>query len=155
VVRHSGDRNGAPADTLIGERREFISSPYPYGQSYEDVFPAMAAFLREVTRDCNGRRLLVIGHSATRWALDVLINHQRLEDLVDAPFNWRPGWEYTIPPNLRLLTGLISKNNITCANQVGKSVTQCTVMMGDDLFRWKHGGGERRVSVRYERYLVA
>jgi hypothetical protein len=53
----------------------------------------MAAFLREVTRG----RLLLIGHSATRWALDALINRQRLEDLVDAPFNWRPGWEYTIP----------------------------------------------------------
>jgi alpha-ribazole phosphatase/probable phosphoglycerate mutase len=57
----------------------------------------MAAFLREVIRDWNGRRLLLIGHSATRWALDALINHERLEDLVDAPFNWRPGWEYAIP----------------------------------------------------------
>ena len=92
-----GDWNGAPADTLAGKRRQFISSPYPNGQSYEDVLAAMAAFLREVTRYWNGRRLLLIGHSATRWALDALINHQRLEDLVDAPFNWRPGWEYAIP----------------------------------------------------------
>src|SRR5689334_23921037 len=33
-------------------------------------------------------------------ALDALINHGRLEDLVDAPFNWRPGWEYAIPETL-------------------------------------------------------
>jgi broad specificity phosphatase PhoE len=92
-----GDWNGAPVDTLIGKRRQFISSPYLNGQSYEDVVRSMAAFLREVTRDWSGRRLLVIGHSATRWALDTLINRRRLEDLVDAPFNWRTGWEYTIP----------------------------------------------------------
>ena len=92
-----GDWNGVPVDTLVGKRRQFIGSPYPNGQSYADVLASMAAFLRDVTRDWNGCRLLLIGHSATRWALDALINHQRLEDLVDAPFNWRPGWEYAIP----------------------------------------------------------
>jgi broad specificity phosphatase PhoE len=92
-----GDWNGSPVNTLIGKRRGFISSPYPNGQSYGDVLAAMAAFLREVIRDWNGRRLLLIGHSGTRWALDALINHERLEDLVDAPFDWRPGWEYAIP----------------------------------------------------------
>jgi alpha-ribazole phosphatase/probable phosphoglycerate mutase len=95
-----GDWNGSPVDTLVGKRRGFIGSPYPNGQSYEDVLAAMAAFLREVIRDWNGRRLLLIGHSATRWALDALINHERLEDLVDAPFSWRPGWEYAIPNTL-------------------------------------------------------
>jgi alpha-ribazole phosphatase/probable phosphoglycerate mutase len=92
-----GDWNGVPVDTLVGRRRQFISSPYPNGQSYADVLASMAALLREATRDWNGRRLLLIGHSATRWALDALINHQRLEHLVDAPFNWQPGWEYAIP----------------------------------------------------------
>jgi len=95
-----GDWNGVPVDTLVGKRRQFIGSPYSNGQSYADVVASMAAFLREVTRDWNGCRLLLIGHSATRWALDALINHERLEDLVDAPFNWRPGWEYTIPTTL-------------------------------------------------------
>jgi broad specificity phosphatase PhoE len=92
-----GDWNGVPVDTLVGKRRQCISSPYPNGQSYSDVVASMAAFLREMTRDWSSRRLLPIGHSATRWALDALINRQRFEDLVDAPFNWRPGWEYTIP----------------------------------------------------------
>jgi broad specificity phosphatase PhoE len=92
-----GDWNGAPVDTLAGKRHQFISSRYPNGQSYEDVLGSIAALLREVTRDWSGCRLLLIGHSAARWALDTIINHQRLEDLVDAPFNWRSGWEYTIP----------------------------------------------------------
>jgi alpha-ribazole phosphatase/probable phosphoglycerate mutase len=76
-----GDWNGSPVDTLIGKRRGFISSPYPNGQSYGDVLAAIAVFLREAIRDWNGRRLLLIGHSATRWALDVLINHAAGIDL--------------------------------------------------------------------------
>ena len=99
-----GDWNGTPIDTLTGKRRQFISSPYPNGQCYKDVLGSMAAFLREATREWRGRRLLVIGHSATRWALEALINHERLEDLVDAPFDWREGWEYTLPGGWVTLT---------------------------------------------------
>jgi hypothetical protein len=39
--------------------------------------------------------VLVIGHSATRWALDHLLSGRALEELVDAPVDWRPGWYYT------------------------------------------------------------
>jgi len=42
------------------------------------------------------RRILVIGHSATRWALEHLLAGRALEDLVDAPFDWQPGWRYRI-----------------------------------------------------------
>ena len=42
----------------------------------------------------DGRRVLVIGHSATRWALEVLVGGRSLEELVDAPFDWQPGWVY-------------------------------------------------------------
>jgi hypothetical protein len=37
----------------------------------------------------------VIGHVATRWALDHL-RGVPLEQLVVAPFDWRPGWEYVL-----------------------------------------------------------
>ena len=92
-----GDWNGAPVAALVGKRRQFVGSPYPNGQSYQDVVAAMAAFLGELARDWSGRRLLVIGHSVTRWALQALIDHEPLEDLVDAPFDWREGWEYLLP----------------------------------------------------------
>lgn len=92
-----GNWNGTPVATLLGKRRQFITAPYPNGQSYENVLWAMAGFLSEVMGDWDGGSILVIGHAATRWALDALVNHERLEDLVDAPFNWREGWTYTIP----------------------------------------------------------
>ncbi len=43
-----------------------------------------------------GARVLIIGHVATRWALDHLLNGIALEALVTAEFNWREGWEYVL-----------------------------------------------------------
>ncbi|MEV0586488.1 hypothetical protein [Nonomuraea sp. NPDC050310] len=42
--------------------------------------------------------LLVIAHSANRWALQHLLNGIPLEDLVNAPFTWQPGWTFHFPP---------------------------------------------------------
>lgn len=92
-----GAWNGAPVERLAGQRRDFVRRPYPGGQSYQDVAGAMAAFLEEATRRWDGRRILVIGHSATRWALEALVHEARLEDLVDAPFRWQEGWAYAVP----------------------------------------------------------
>jgi hypothetical protein len=51
-----------------------------------------AGFLAEL----EGERILLIGHSSTRLALEVTANGRRLEDLVTAPFAWQPGWEYVL-----------------------------------------------------------
>jgi broad specificity phosphatase PhoE len=42
-------------------------------------------------------RVLVIGHTATRWALDHLLAGADLAELVVAPFGWRKGWTYELP----------------------------------------------------------
>jgi len=44
----------------------------------------------------DGERILVIGHAATQWALEHLLNGVPLEALVDAPFEWQEGWEYRL-----------------------------------------------------------
>jgi hypothetical protein len=38
----------------------------------------------------------VIGHVATRWALDHYLRGIPLEDLVNEIFAWQPGWEYRL-----------------------------------------------------------
>jgi len=40
--------------------------------------------------------VLVIAHSAQRFALRHLLEGESLEDVVDAPFAWQPGWEYLV-----------------------------------------------------------
>ena len=95
-----GDWNGAPVSAMIRSgRSKYIVQPYPNGQSYSDVVYAMAGFLDDLIANWSGHRVLIVGHSATRWALDYLINHVPLEDPVDAPFNWQKGWSYILPPN--------------------------------------------------------
>jgi alpha-ribazole phosphatase/probable phosphoglycerate mutase len=56
----------------------------------------MRSFLDELLPAYEGKRVLVIGHSATRWALEHLLEGKPLEELVDAPFAWQEGWTYTL-----------------------------------------------------------
>jgi broad specificity phosphatase PhoE len=92
-----GDLNGAPV-TQLEPRRRFVDEPYPGGQSYRDCVGLFRRFLVDVAREFDGRRVLVIAHSAQRYALRHLLEGVPLEELVDAPFQWREGWEYVVGP---------------------------------------------------------
>jgi len=39
--------------------------------------------------------VLVIGHIATRWGLEIALPGTPLEVLAARPFAWEPGWEYS------------------------------------------------------------
>jgi broad specificity phosphatase PhoE len=95
-----GTWNGLPVARLERERVQRISRPFPGGESYLQVALRVADFLEELARDRNGARVVVVGHSATRWALDHLLNGAALPDLVAAPFDWRQGWSYEVPRRL-------------------------------------------------------
>jgi alpha-ribazole phosphatase/probable phosphoglycerate mutase len=56
----------------------------------------MAGFLADVREEWQGATVLVVSHSANRWALQNLLHGTALEQLVDAPFDWQPGWEYEL-----------------------------------------------------------
>jgi broad specificity phosphatase PhoE len=92
-----GVLNGAPVARVAADRRRRIDEPFPDGESYRDVVARTRDLLRDLAAGWDGRRLVLIGHSANRWALDHLLHGARLEDLVDAPFAWREGWLYTLP----------------------------------------------------------
>ncbi len=92
-----GELNGCPVTLLATERARRIDEPFPGGQSYRQVLAATDAFLHELATHWNRSRILVIAHSANRWALDCLLTGASLQDLVQAPFNWQPGWSYTLP----------------------------------------------------------
>ncbi|MEV4278569.1 histidine phosphatase family protein [Actinoplanes xinjiangensis] len=92
-----GTFNGTPVSELARIRSQHIHQPFPEGQSYQDVVAQTRDFLSEVVRDWDGKKVLLIAHSANRWALDNLLTGVPLEDQVDAPFAWREGWHYTLP----------------------------------------------------------
>jgi broad specificity phosphatase PhoE len=92
-----GSMNGKPRPELDALRRSKLDEPWPGGESWREAVERVEGFLREVSDARAGERVLVIGHVATRWALDHYANGVALEALVDEPFAWQEGWEYVLP----------------------------------------------------------
>jgi broad specificity phosphatase PhoE len=91
-----GELNGAPVEQLALVRRRHVDLPFPGGESYRQVVERTRAFLNDVAARHDGERIVVIAHSANRWALDHLVNGALLAELVDAPFAWQEGWLYVV-----------------------------------------------------------
>lgn len=91
-----GDLNGAPVARLDAVRAQHVDEPFPGGESYRDVVSRTERFLGDLTLRWNGSRVVVIAHSANRWALQHLLGGRPLEALVGAPFDWQPGWEFVL-----------------------------------------------------------
>jgi 2,3-bisphosphoglycerate-dependent phosphoglycerate mutase len=89
-----GSRNGMPAAEMHAHRRDHLDTPYPQGESWRQAVARVGRFLTDLPFRWDGRRVLVIGHVATRWGFDHIIDGVPLEDLVAEEFGWRPGWEY-------------------------------------------------------------
>jgi broad specificity phosphatase PhoE len=100
-----GELNGAPVSVVHRERRDRVDTPFPGGQSYREVAGAVRQLLDELLRDRDGQRVLLVGHAATRFALDHLLTGCRLETAVTAPFAWREGWTYELTADTARLGG--------------------------------------------------
>ena len=89
-----GERNGMPVAEL--HRDLHLDDPYPGGESWRQAVDRAGRFLEDIPMRWTGRRVGVIGHTATRWAFDHRLAGEDLEHLVEAPFEWREGWTYTL-----------------------------------------------------------
>jgi 2,3-bisphosphoglycerate-dependent phosphoglycerate mutase len=92
-----GEQNGAARDELDRTRREYLDHPYPGGESWRQATQRVKYSLDDLGVRWKSCRVLVIGHIATRWALEHYLNGVPLEDLAGAQFTWQPGWEYFSP----------------------------------------------------------
>ena len=92
-----GDLNGAPVATLTADRASRIEVPFPGGESYREVVNRTRDLLRDLARDWDGQRVVLIAHSANRWALQTLLEGTPLAEAVAAPFEWQEGWSYSVP----------------------------------------------------------
>ncbi len=91
-----GDLNGTSADHIGILRAQHIDVPYPNGQSYRQVVEQVRELLRHVAKSYSGKRVVFIGHSATKWALDHLLEGRDLREAIEMPFDWREGWHYEL-----------------------------------------------------------
>jgi alpha-ribazole phosphatase/probable phosphoglycerate mutase len=96
-----GACNGDPAEHVHAERAQHLDVPYPGGESWRQAVERAGRVLHDLPTRWDGCRVLVIGHVATRWALDHFVDGVALEDLVVADFGWRAeGWEYRLAGSL-------------------------------------------------------
>ncbi len=95
-----GELNGSPVAALL-PRLAYVDSAFPGGESYRQVARRTASYLTDLLIRHDDQQVLVISHSANRWALDHLLLGRPLESLVDAPFAWQEGWEFTVPTGWR------------------------------------------------------
>lgn len=108
-----GDLTGSPVDEVHAQRRARVDTPFPGGQSYRQVAAAVAELLAELRRDHDSQRVLLVGHAATRYALEHLLTGRPLESAAAAPFGWREGWEYVLGPVLPELAVLDGPASLT------------------------------------------
>ena len=91
-----GDFTQHPSSEVDVEKPKRITTPFPNGESYEQTTARMKSFLEDLKKNYDGKRVMVIGHRATQYGFDHLINGVTLEQLTTSHFKWQPGWGYTL-----------------------------------------------------------
>lgn len=98
-----GDLTGHPSDEVEPLKVDHISEPFPNGESYEQAAKRMKSFLDDLKKNYEGlpggeagKKVMIIGHRATQYGLEHLINGKFLEELVRTSFKWQPGWIYKL-----------------------------------------------------------
>ena len=90
-----GEQNGTrfPVEEDSAGR---IDLPYPGGESWRQATERAIGFYEELRQRRNGQRVGVIGHAATRWALEIFVRGRTIEEMVAEEYVWQPGWEYVL-----------------------------------------------------------
>jgi broad specificity phosphatase PhoE len=91
-----GELAGEPVARVEQVRAQHLYEPFPGGESYTDVVARVRSFLRDIGPRYVDRRVAVVGHHGTKVALDHVLEGVPLQDIVSAPFRWRPGWLYLL-----------------------------------------------------------
>src|SRR3989344_9094927 len=91
-----GNLTQHPSEEVDKEKPKRIKKPFPNGESYEQTTERMRNFLQDLLKNYNGKRILIIGHRATQYGLEHLINKLPLEQVIPAPLKCQPGWGYKL-----------------------------------------------------------
>ena len=96
-----GDLNGAPVEVVHAERLATVDRAVTRAaRATARSPPGSATLLDELRATATVGRVLLVGHAATRFALDHLLTGRPLETAVVAPFAWQQGWEYVLGEQL-------------------------------------------------------
>lgn len=95
-----GEFTQRPSKEMDPEKPKRIHTPFPGGESYEQTTARMKSFLDDLRKNHDGKRVMIIGHRATQYGLEVVIEGKPLEEVVSLKaieaWKWQPGWEYKL-----------------------------------------------------------
>lgn len=79
---------------------QHVSTPFPNGESYEQCMARMKEFLENLIEKFHPgggtKKVMIIGHRATQYGLEHLINKVSIQEAITRPWSWQPGWEYEL-----------------------------------------------------------
>ena len=85
-----------PTSEIEQQRLRHLVEPFPNGESYRQVVERVSGWLGDVMRQLEARPVLIIGHRATFYALEHLLNGVPLREALMSPWAWQPGWIYDL-----------------------------------------------------------
>ncbi len=91
-----GDLTQTPKSGTDAQRVQRIAEPFPNGESYQDCMKRMGEFLLWLKESFDGKTVMVIGHRATQYGLEHHIAGKTIEECVTEPWEYQPGWKYTL-----------------------------------------------------------
>jgi broad specificity phosphatase PhoE len=91
-----GEDTRRPSQEVEEARPRHITAPFPGGESYEQCVVRMADFLDHLRKNYDGKTVMVVGHRATQYGLDHIIQGEDLAHAVTKPWKWQPGWKYEL-----------------------------------------------------------
>jgi len=91
-----GEENGAAVERVRAELHRRLTEPFPGGESWQEAIHRVQRAVGDIRDRGDGWRVLVVGHVATYWGLELLVSGRPIEDLEERSFTWRPGWEFVI-----------------------------------------------------------
>jgi len=89
-----GDFNGKSKELIDSIKKKYITQPFPNGESYEEAVARVQEFFKELKEKYPDKVVLVIGHRATQYGLEVLTGQKTLKECLETPFRWQPYWKY-------------------------------------------------------------
>ena len=90
-----GDFNGKPSKLVGSMKNKAVKEPFPNGESYEQAMIRLHEFYNELKNKYPDKIILVVGHRATQYGLDILTG-KTLEQCLSIAFKWQPYWEYNL-----------------------------------------------------------
>lgn len=91
-----GDFTQKQKKLVDAEKMKRINEPFPNGESYTQTAERMRQFIDDVKKNYDGKKIMIIGHRATQYGLDCLLNRLTIEEAITKTWKWQPGWKYIL-----------------------------------------------------------